>query len=180
METVGTIWLCFLAADFISGFGHWLEDTYSLPTWPYLGPAIAVPNIRHHKYPRQMGIDFWHRNGLQIVVALHAVAVLAITNYLTWPVGLTLAIAACSNEFHAIAHGVTGNRLTDFLQEMGFIQSEEHHKYHHVKPFKTRFCVITNYLNPILDRIRFWSVLEWMVSLLGIPPKRCTEAREFV
>src|SRR5687767_7353811 len=126
MEILGQIWLCLIAADLISGIGHWAEDTYSVPSWPYLGKVIAVPNIRHHRFPRQMGVNFWSRNGIQLIVGLWAVAALALTGYLTWQVTLTIAIAACSNEFHAWTHGVAGNRFTDFLQEMGIVQSPDH------------------------------------------------------
>jgi ubiquitin-conjugating enzyme E2 variant len=127
-----------------------------------------------------MGVNFWNRNGIQLIVALWAIAALAITELLTWQVLLTILIAGCSNEFHAWAHGVSGNSATDFLQEMGIFQSPDHHNRHHVKPFEKRFCVITNYCNPILDRIKFWRLLEWLLSTFGIHPARCTEAREFV
>jgi hypothetical protein len=39
---------------------------------------------------------------------------------------------------------------------------------------------MTNWLNPMLDRVRFWAALEWLISWFGVYPKRMTAARRYV
>ncbi len=50
-ETIGYLLICWLAADFMSGFWHWLEDRYFDTEWPIIGKYIAKPNRLHHDQP---------------------------------------------------------------------------------------------------------------------------------
>jgi hypothetical protein len=36
---------------------------------------------------------------------------------------------------------------------------------------------MTNYLNPLLDEIRFWRGLKWTIEQLGVTVQRATPAR---
>jgi hypothetical protein len=40
-----------------------------------------------------------------------------------------------------------------------------------------RYCAVTNYLNPVLDGMRFWRALEWTIECFGATVKRATPAR---
>ena len=51
LKTLGTIVVCWWAADFLTGFFHWLEDTYCLEGMPLIGSFICEPNIEHHIGP---------------------------------------------------------------------------------------------------------------------------------
>ena len=48
---------------------------------------------------------------------------------------------------------------------------------HHKKPYATRYCTRTNYLNPLLDAIAFWRGLEWLFERCGLTVRRATAAR---
>ena len=49
---------------------------------------------------------------------------------------------------------------------------------HHVKPHIVCYCVLTNWLNPILDATRFWRGLEFIIHhVLRVKVKRGTAER---
>lgn len=63
------------------------------------------------------------------------------------------------------------NRFIRFFQSFGLFLSPEHHAIHHKQPYTQRYCVVTNYFNPILHAIHFWNALEWIVwALIGVKP----------
>ncbi|MFN9421301.1 MAG: fatty acid desaturase CarF family protein [Pirellula sp.] len=43
------------------------------------------------------------------------------------------------------------------------LQSPKHHAQHHIEPFESKYCVMTDWLNPILDRLDFWRRLEEII-----------------
>ena len=48
LKTIGALFICLWIADFLTGFAHWLEDTYCLENLPLIGGFICEPNIEHH------------------------------------------------------------------------------------------------------------------------------------
>lgn len=180
MDLTLQIILCIVVADFISGLVHWLEDSYLTLGTPLIGKLIAEPNIEHHRQPANMDQTFWGRNWVQIAFCLHLVAFLAVCGWMTWQVGLVLGILSLANEVHAWNHGVGTHWLSRMLQDMAIVQTPQHHSKHHHAPFDHRFCVITNWVNPLLDRIKFWARLEsfiWMA--FDVWPARMTWRRDY-
>lgn len=58
------------------------------------------------------------------------------------------------------------------LQRVGIFQSGRHHNLHHGSPFEVRYCVMTNYLNWILDEACFWRALEYIGFIVtGLRPR---------
>lgn len=166
IDAIAHVLLCWLAADFLSGLFHWLEDRYFTTALPILGKYVAAPNEVHHSQPTEfLRGGYWFRNWTTIVPA--GIACL-LTLWSPWC--LTFLFLTQANEIHAWAHQRC-NRWVRALQETGLIQSAKHHGGHHRAPFDCRYCVMTNWLNPVLDELRFWFVLEWLVSWLGIYPK---------
>jgi ubiquitin-conjugating enzyme E2 variant len=49
------------------------------------------------------------------------------------------------------------------LQTIRALQTPAHHAHHHRGGKNTHYCVVTNLLNPIVDAIRLWDLLEWIV-----------------
>lgn len=171
---------CILIADFLSGLGHWFEDTYSVPTWPFLGRIIAEPNINHHINPSEMAPTFIGRNWFQLVPACIFLAILYSFGLLSWQISVVTVFLALANETHAWCHMRNKNRLIAFLQEMSLVITVKNHNVHHKDPYTRAYCVITNWINPIVDRLYLWSFLEYFISIFGIYPKRGTEERDFV
>lgn len=159
-------------ADLASGLVHWWEDRYGDPAWPVLGPLVVRPNIVHHERPREfLRVSYWQRNYTTLVPALVA-AVLA------WRVPwlcLGLVILSQSNELHAWAHSRCSWPVR-MAQRAGLIQSPRHHAQHHAQPFGSHYCVVTDWLNPLLEAVRFWRGLEWCVWLVsGVWPRPARE-----
>jgi hypothetical protein len=42
------------AADLVSGFVHWAEDTFFTESTPVIGPSVIAPNVEHHERPAAM------------------------------------------------------------------------------------------------------------------------------
>lgn len=87
-------------------------------------------------------------------------------NLLTWHVWLFAAISANANQVHKWSHQTQkeNGRLITFLQNIRVLQTPQHHAVHHTNPKNVRYCPITNLVNPILDRLRFWDGVEWLLA----------------
>lgn len=163
--TVTSILGGILLADFISGILHWAEDRYGEKDWPLVGKAIEEAEGHHRTPMRILTRTFYERNARVMVIAFG----FGILFYLT--IGLnaftisTLLFGAFSNEIHACAHrGPDRNsRLIRWIQKTGFFQTHFHHAAHHRCGKDTHYCVMTNYLNPVLERINFWRRFEWLI-----------------
>ncbi|TNE42428.1 MAG: hypothetical protein EP347_00920 [Alphaproteobacteria bacterium] len=163
------IFLGILLADFISGFFHWLEDCYGREHWPVLGPYVIEPNIRHHSRP----LDFTRgsylfRNRVVLVLALLFTLWFWAMGWLN-PFTLTaLVFGSQANEIHCWAHMPTAKvpRWVQFLQRAGLFLTPFHHWRHHRAPFDCHYCTVTNFLNPVLDKIGFFRGLERMIWIV--------------
>lgn len=171
---------CLIAADFITGAFHFIEQTYGLPTWPLLGQSVIVPNIDHHKHPARICEgNLWTRNWQMWALALGACSLARVTGCLSWTFCMTALLASCGNETHSWAHG-NAPRLGRLLQEAGILLTPANHRKHHKPPYDRNFCTITNLTNAVLDSVQFWRGMEACISVLGVPPKRLSKERDFV
>ena len=172
MQVLLDIIIIVLAVDFGSGLLHWLEDSYGHPHWPVTGKWITAPNILHHQVPRAFTRNSWLRSA-SVLLAFGTViiAVAWLSGMLSWQVWLFVAIGLNANEIHKWNHLPRKKRskLVVALQDACILQSAEHHGKHHADSKDTHYCVVTNVLNSVLDGVRFWHRLEWIVErLLGV------------
>ena len=58
-QTLASIAMAVLSADFVVGVFHWIEDAYLREDCPLLGELIARPNILHHYRPRHFLKHSW-------------------------------------------------------------------------------------------------------------------------
>lgn len=156
-------------ADFVSGFVHWLADTFGSVNMPLIGPAYIAPFREHHHDPLEITRhDFIEVNGNNCVVILlflpfvanaqtflsaQAAAWLAL-----WTVAFTLAIFL-TNQVHAWAHADKVPRPIEWLQRARIILNARDHDRHHAAPHDTYYCITFGWLNPILHKIRFFPIL---------------------
>ena len=166
-----------ILVDFLSGVLHWVEDSYGNPDMPVIGKYVTKPNIEHHFDPTKFTKSpVWRRNRVTVLISLvvcmpifcfsQGVSVFWISVFV---------LGLLSNEIHCWAHRTKGEngRIISFLQSSHVIQSPRHHAHHHSDPKKDAYCVITDFLNPVLDRIRFFRGLEFLVAkLFGVLPRR--------
>ncbi|MEM7328298.1 MAG: fatty acid desaturase CarF family protein [Pseudomonadota bacterium] len=163
------IGLGWLAADFASGVFHWAEDRYGSPRWPVFGGAIR-DTIRHHRRPTSMlKKSVIKRSWRVFVIAAFGFAVFAAFGWLN-PFTIALVTGAgLANEIHAAAHNSpqANGRCVAWLQSVGVIQSHAHHAAHHRGLKNVNYCTVTNWLNPILERVRVWRRLETIIKILS-------------
>lgn len=175
--------LCVLAADFITGLVHWFEDTYGLPDWPLIGPAVIEPNMRHHENPTIFVTmsTLCLRNYQPVTLAIAACGLAWACGLLCWQMMVVSALAACGNEVHGWAHVRPKSSLARLLQSMCIVQTPQQHAKHHRPPYAGWFCSLTNIVNPLLEALQFWPRLEWAIGFTtGVWPKRMTAARRGV
>jgi ubiquitin-conjugating enzyme E2 variant len=158
--------LTVLIADFVSGFVHWLEDAYGREEFPITGRLITKPNILHHHNPRHFTRNSWWHSSwdLTCVSALIIIGAWAL-GHLTWHVWLFAALGANANQIHKWAHRTPQENgwIVSLLQRSRLVQSSRHHARHHSDPKNSHYCVLTDFLNPLLDGVGFWALLECVV-----------------
>lgn len=156
-----------LLAELCAGIVHWFEDAYIREDTPWLGKYVGRPNVIHHHLPRYMTRNNWLQSSWDLLLASAVIVLVAwALDCLTWHVWLFAAISTNANEFHKWAHRTRkeNGRVITFLQRIGLLQTSHHHALHHTNPKNVRYCVVTNCLNPVLDRLHFWAGLEWLLA----------------
>jgi hypothetical protein len=159
-DWIGYLLCCYLAADLLAGFWHWWEDRYADTQWPLIGDWIAKPNQLHHDQPLAfLDQNYWSRNWTTIVPAF-----IAFLLTVPHPICGVFLFVSQANEIHAWAHSKGKvSAWIETLQSTGLFQSPKHHALHHIDPFELKYCVMTDWLNPILDRLGLWRGLEWFI-----------------
>ncbi len=180
------LWLVALAVplgiiggDFISGIVHWAADTYGSEDMRVIGPSLVKPFRLHHVYPRDIcthGLVETTGN-----VCILAVPALSLCLYLMWlmPDSLLLAFSVISfalmaaatvatNQFHKWAHQESPSAFARWLQRKRLVLEPLHHKLHHTQPFDVNYCITNGWLNPLLNKLKFFRRLEMALGFLGI------------
>lgn len=160
-----------ILADFISGLGHWAQDRLlnHESRFKFLN-TIKRDNDLHHAKPGAMvQFSHWKNIDTSVVIALPVAGILYALGF-DPIVFMAVLFASVANIVHRYAHVPVLKipPLIRKLQVIGIFQSPHHHVGHHFdrkglikkENATIRYCVMTNWLNPILDRIRFWHFLE--------------------
>jgi hypothetical protein len=153
-----------------SGVFHWLEDSYGDPRCPVLGLYVTRPNILHHFDPRHfVRTNTWFgRIRTLAILAVLFISLANIFHFLSWQFLLCIVVMVNANEIHKWSHcsAFENGSLITALQSIGILQSSAQHARHHKGGKNTHYCVITNYLNPILEFVSFWRMLELALLLV--------------
>jgi hypothetical protein len=169
-------------ADFISGFVHWAADTWGTAQWPIVGPALIGPFREHHIDKK--GItrhDFAETNGNNCLVSIPVLVALFFIPHLENPMGsfffaLFLGLTSwifMTNQFHKWSHEDNVPWVIDVLQKSRLILPRDHHDLHHQYPFTKNYCITTGWMNPILNKFRFFPILESLITkLTGAQPRQ--------
>lgn len=174
--------LGFLAADFVSGFVHWMADSWGSTELPLLGPALIRPFREHHVDPKAITRhDFIETNGNNCLISLPvllATALMPLDH--PWLLGAAVFMASMvwfvmlTNQFHKWAHLEEGEapKLIAALQASRLILSRPHHQLHHTAPYHTYYCITTGWLNWPLHHSRFFRGLERVITATsGMVPR---------
>lgn len=180
VQLVAVVFVGYLAADFISGFVHFVGDTYGDEETPVFGPNFIKPFRDHHTDPQ--GIcrhDFVEVNGNNSVVCLPvggaayfllpadtnhyaALALLVVCSMLVW--------VFMTNQFHKWAHADAPPRVIRTLQAWNLVLPPGHHDIHHRAPHDKYYCITVGWLNPVLYHLRFFEGVRIVVA--WVVPKR--------
>ena len=177
LKFIGTV----VAADFVAGMIHWLEDAYVREDTPLIGKWVARPNIVHHHYPRYMTRHSWWQTSFDLLLVSTALVIGAwFLGLLSWEVWLFAIVSANANEFHKWEHRTRKENgpIISFLQDIRVLQTAKHHARHHTDPKNSHYCTITNFLNPVLDGMNFWNGIEWALArTVGLNRREDTSIR---
>jgi ubiquitin-conjugating enzyme E2 variant len=157
-QAIGTV----LLADLISGVVHWLEDAYARPGMRFVN-KIAEENLMHHTRPREFLKKNWWQSSWDLALACAVVVAFAWwIGKLTWHVWLFALLVTNANQIHKWAHQSRSENgfLVRMLQKLYILQTPRHHGRHHSGEKDSHYCVITNFLNPVLEEIDFWKRIE--------------------
>ncbi|KAK4304037.1 hypothetical protein Pmani_023986 [Petrolisthes manimaculis] len=189
-EKVTTIFLVALAgiftADFASGLVHWAADTWGSVELPILGKNFIRPFREHHIDPTSITRhDFIETNGDNFMLTIPGLTYMTYhfcfktndevqNNYYWFSYLYLLAIfVSLTNQIHKWSHTYFGlPRWVTLLQDLHIILPKRHHRIHHVAPHETYFCITTGWLNYPLEKLAFWTTLEWLIELVtGCRPR---------
>ena len=164
------------SAEFAAGIVHWFEDAYVSEDTPLIGRYVARPNIVHHHYPRYMTRHTWWQSwAIYAFFRPSSCWALGIVEFSHGRCGSLPSLARTQTESVKWAHrtAAENGRVISFLQNAYILQGAKHHALHHTDPKNSHYCTITNFLNPVLDGIRFWDGAEWLLTkTVGLERRR--------
>lgn len=165
-----------LFADFISGFVHWLFDTWGAVDTPVVG-ALAIRTFRHHHVDQKAITrhDFVETNGHNIGLSNICSAVGLWTLFRAETVtlrhvfiGMACVFAALfvamTSQIHKWAHQDRAASPIALLQRARIILSPRHHAVHHSAPYNRNYCITVGWMNGPLRAIRFFETLERVIT----------------
>lgn len=166
-----------LMSDFISGFVHWMFDTWGSVDTPVVG-RLAIRTFRHHHVDAKAITrhDFIETNGHNIsLTTIYGTVGLIfvipntesaslfdvfVVQCLLWATLFT----AFTSQIHKWAHQDEPSYVVRLLQRARLILSPAHHDVHHTAPYARNYCITVGWMNGPLRTIRFFETLEWMIT----------------
>jgi len=177
----------FIMADFVSGFVHWMGDTWGSTEMPILGKALVRPFREHHVDQKAITRhDYIETNGNNCMVAV-PVALMCVLTPLDVPGFEALAVftvtslgsmifwVMMTNQFHKWAHLDEAHIPTwlRLLQRFHLVLPPAHHQIHHAAPFDTYYSITTGWLNWPLAKIGFYRHAERLITaVFGLIPRK--------
>jgi len=175
------ILLGYIAADFVSGFVHWLADTWGSTDMPLLGKTLIRPFREHHVDQEAITHhDFVETNGANCLISIPtAVIALVLPTHSSGGLFASAFLSSMilwvfgTNQFHKWSHMKHPPRLVGWLQKLHLVLPPGHHAVHHAPPYNKYYCITVGWLNAPLYWIRFFQALEWLVTATtGLLPRQ--------
>ena len=184
--TLGLL-LGWVLTDFICGFIHWAGDTWGRTDMRLIGRMFVRSFREHHVDPRAIT-----RHGTVQLLGEQSIVAAPLLPVLLFfetedALGVTALVCAyttfvasmCANVFHKWAHMTRPPLIARMMQRAGLIISYRQHAKHHRPPYIENYCIAIGWLNPVLESVRFWRGLEWLVyKFTGAVPREDDLGRE--
>jgi len=169
--------------DFVTGLVHWAADTYGEESTPVIGRSLVKPFRIHHVRPLEIcehGVVETVGNTCILAAPLLTLFVVVMTSgetsaavaFAVFTAVVTVGVTVATNQFHKWAHQESPARVVRALQRSRIILSPEHHGAHHTAPFESSYAITNGWLNPLLNRVRFFRRLERALRAFGVKPSR--------
>jgi sterol desaturase/sphingolipid hydroxylase (fatty acid hydroxylase superfamily) len=168
----------YFAADLLSGLLHWIEDKYTnfCTDHTYLS-TLSKNNELHHTNPEAILVGNFYDNMRNALIASSIVFGISyllfgeIMKENIWGFSVFFILITLANNIHRYAHEFKKNipKPIKFLQDLGILSSISQHKIHHDKG-ESRYCLIGDYSNYVIDYFNLWNKLEKIPSYFGIEP----------
>jgi ubiquitin-conjugating enzyme E2 variant len=177
----------FVMADFVSGFVHWMADTWGAADMPVLGKSLVRPFREHHVDQKAMTHhDYIETNGANCLVSLPVAAgvlfiPLDVTGWVTFGlfwfvcIGSMVFFVMWTNQIHKWSHLEPEETplALKILQKLYLVLPAGHHQLHHKAPYDRYYCITTGWLNWPLTKLNFYRRSERLVTaLFGLVPRR--------
>ena len=190
LSETGAGWVCvpggllgLVFGDFVTGLVHWAADTYGEESMPVIGRSLIKPFRVHHVRPLEIcehGVVETVGNTCILAAPLLTLSVVVMSSdetsaaaaFAVFTAVVTVGVTAATNQFHKWAHQDKPPRPVRLLQRARIILSPEHHRAHHTTPFDSSYAITNGWLNPVLDRTRFFRRLEGALRAFGVKPTR--------
>jgi hypothetical protein len=146
-----------LLADFATGIFHFFVDQYGSMQGKFMTKSVNFLLLHHTAPHKIVAQSYWELTGgvYKIASVIFGVSLFFEVH---WELLLFLLFCANGNMIHRWSHQRKSEAavLLRNLQRFKSIQSREQHHQNHKGAFNKNDCVMTNAINPILHRIRFW------------------------
>jgi plasmanylethanolamine desaturase len=172
-----------LASDFVSGFVHWMFDSWGNLDTPVFG-RLAIRTFRHHHVDQRAITrhDFIETNGHNIsltviwstcgFLVLHAEKVTLFNVFIAQSLLCATFFTSFTSQIHKWAHMEKPSRLVAFLQRTRLVLAPDHHAVHHSSPYNRNYCITMGWMNGPLRAIRFFETLERTITAItGVVPR---------
>lgn len=180
--------VAWVLADLVSGLVHWFADTYGSDDTPLFGPWLIKPFRQHHQYARDIcthNLVLTIGNSCTVAAPFQAGLLYLLLSdedvsftkaAFSFVFNLFAMAMVATNVLHKWAHSEKTNWAISRLQRTRVFLSPAHHHLHHTQPFDSNYCITNGWLNPLLERIRFFRSLEATLSAIGIKPNESSYA----
>jgi ubiquitin-conjugating enzyme E2 variant len=165
----------YLGADFISGFFHWLFDTWWRPETPVIGRVFVRTFREHHVDPTAITRhDFVETNGSNILAGAFLTSLgfgllgtERSAQFLSSCMLFAGLFMAMTSQIHKWAHMDAPPAFVRLLQRSRILLSKEAHARHHEPPYVRSYCITCGWLNGTLHFFRFFQVLERLITAVS-------------
>lgn len=156
-----------MVGDTISGLMHHAAENYVSPEAKNpIVRKLAKQAHRHHYHPSGLGdytVSAWaFPHSLITWAPLVAGNLLNVPSPIMCAALTTVAATSVYGLHHMYAHKKDEDvpAYHKAMQKMGLAVTRREHAEHHAKPWNSDYCMVTNHMNKLFDKIDFWPKYE--------------------